>query len=372
MKIVTIVGARPQFIKAAAVSRAIAAHNAAVGQTGSSVLPTEDVIVHTGQHYDDNMSQVFFDQLAITAPRYNLGIGSHSHAAQTGAMLQAIEPALIEETPDWVLVYGDTNSTLAGALAARKLNLRVAHVEAGLRSFNRCMPEEINRVLADRISDLLFCPTETAVKNLRAEGIDHGIEQVGDVMYDASLFSRARARATSRILESLAIEPQGFVLATVHRVDNTDDAARLEGICRGLAQIARELPVIFAILPRTRKLLAQHQLQSHLARVRVIDPVPYFDMIRLEESARAICTDSGGVQKEAFFYAVPCITLRDETEWVETLEGGWNRLAGADPQAIVRCFAAGKPACAAGPDSFYGKGDAATRLVAILRREERP
>ncbi len=398
MKIVTIVGARPQFIKAAAVSRAIAAHNAAVGQasrpvrpdpdvrqggepassalldrnrlqtgqTGRSVLPIQDVIVHTGQHYDDNMSQVFFNQLEIPAPRYNLGIGSLSHAAQTGAMLQAIEPVLIEEKPDWVLVHGDTNSTLAGALAARKLNLRVAHVEAGLRSFNRRMPEEINRVLADRVSDLLFCPTETAVKNLRAEGIDHGVEQVGDVMYDASLFSRGRARSASRILESLGVEPQNFVLATVHRAENTDDAARLAGICAGLAQIAGEVPVIFAVHPRTRKLLAQHQLQSQLGPVRVIDPVPYFDMIRLEESARAICTDSGGVQKEAFFYAVPCITLRDETEWVETLAGGWNRLAGADPQAIARCFAAGKPAGTAGPDLLYGKGDAASQIVGLL------
>lgn len=361
MKIVTIVGARPQFIKAAAVSRAIAARNAASPR--SSI---EDVIIHTGQHYDDNMSQVFFDELAIPAPRHNLGIGSLSHAVQTGRMLQAIEPVLIEEKPDWVLVYGDTNSTLAGALAARKLNLRVAHVEAGLRSFNRRMPEEVNRVLADRISDLLLCPTQTAVRNLHAEGIERGVEQVGDVMFDASLFSRARARTASNILEALQVKPGQFVLATVHRAENTDDRERLAGICRGLAKIAAEVPVILALHPRTRKLLVQHGLDRALGAVRVIDPVPYFDMIRLEESARAICTDSGGVQKEAFFYGVPCITLRDETEWVETVEIGWNHLAGADAQKIDHCFKKGKPAGAAGPESFYGDGHAAEKIVALL------
>lgn len=367
MKIVTIVGARPQFIKAAAVSRAIDAHNAA-----HAARAIEEVILHTGQHYDDNMSQVFFDQLAIPAPRYNLNIGSLSHGAQTGRMLQGIEPVLQQEQPDWVLVYGDTNSTLAGALAARKLNLRVAHVEAGLRSFNRSMPEEINRVLADRISDLLFCPTETAVANLRAEGVARGIEQVGDVMYDASLFSREQARRSSTILERLRLEPRTFVLATVHRAENTDDAARLGGICDGLARVAERWRVVLALHPRTRRLLAESHSEARLGKVEIIEPVPYLDMIRLEESARAICTDSGGVQKEAFFYRVPCITLRDETEWVETVAAGWNTLVGADAQAIPRAVQTAERAPAEAANSFYGDGNAAGRIVEILLREERP
>lgn len=367
MKIVTIVGARPQFIKAAAVSRAIAAHNAARAERA-----VEEVILHTGQHYDDNMSQVFFDQLAIPAPRYNLSIGSLSHGAQTGRMLQGIEPVLQQEQPDWVLVYGDTNSTLAGALAARKLNLRVAHVEAGLRSFNRRMPEEINRVLADRISDLLFCPTETAVANLRAEGVARGIEQVGDVMYDASLFSREQARRSSTILERLRLEPRRFVLATVHRAENTDDAARLGGICDGLARVAERWRVVLALHPRTRRLLAESRSEARLGKVEVIEPVPYLDMIRLEESARAICSDSGGVQKEAFFYRVPCITLREETEWVETVAAGWNTLAGADAQAIARAAEAAERTPAEPANSFYGDGNAAGRIVEILLRETQP
>lgn len=361
-KWVTIVGARPQFVKVAAVSRALAAHNRA----SAVAAQIDDCIVHTGQHYDAGMSQVFFDELEIPAPRHNLGIGSGPHGEQTGRMLQAIERVLLDEKPDWTLVYGDTNSTLAGALAARKLNLRVAHVEAGLRSFNMRMPEEINRILADRISDLLFCPTTTAVANLRREGVTRGVEQVGDVMYDASLFSRERARKASRILETLKVTPGEFVLATVHRAENTDDPARLGGICDGLARVAERWPVVLALHPRTRKFLAENQFAARLGSVRVVDPVPYFDMIRLEESARAICTDSGGVQKEAFFYRVPCITLRDETEWVETVEAGWNRLTGADAQKIVAAVEAGKPARPAQADAFYGDGHAAEKIVARL------
>ena len=364
MKIVTIVGARPQFIKAAAVSRAVAVHNAS-----SANSAIEDVIVHTGQHYDDNMSQVFFDELAIPAPRYNLSIGSLSHGAQTGRMLQGIEPLLVEEKPDWVLVHGDTNSTLAGALTARKLNLNVAHVEAGLRSFNRRMPEEINRVLADRISDLLFCPTDTAVKNLRAEGMQRGIEQVGDVMYDASLFSREQARRKSRILERLKLEPRSFVLATVHRAENTDDPTRLSGICDGLARLAESWRVVLTLHPRTRRFLREANLEARLGKVEIVEPVPYLDMIRLEESARAICTDSGGVQKEAIFYRVPCVTLRNETEWVETVAAGWNTLVGADSAAMVRAVAAAGSAPPQPAASFYGDGNAAGRIVEILLRE---
>jgi UDP-GlcNAc3NAcA epimerase len=364
VKIFTIVGARPQFIKAAAVSRAIAACNAARADDR-----IEDVILHTGQHYDDNMSQVFFDQLAIPTPRYNLGIGSLSHGVQTGRMLQSIEPVLMQEQPQWVLVYGDTNSTLAGALAARKLNQRVAHVEAGLRSFNRRMPEEINRVLADRVADLLFCPTDTAVANLRAEGVERGIEQVGDVMYDASLFSREQARRSSSILERLQLAPRSFVLATVHRAENTDDPSRLAGICDGLARVAEKWRVVLALHPRTRRLLRESRSEARLGKVEVIEPVPYLDMIRLEESARAICTDSGGVQKEAFFYRVPCVTLRDETEWVETVTAGWNTLVGADAQAIPQAVEAADRLPSEPAVSFYGDGNAAGRIVEILLRE---
>jgi UDP-GlcNAc3NAcA epimerase len=361
VKVVTIAGARPQFVKVAAVSRAIAAHNSRHGRA------IEEILVHTGQHYDANLSQVFFDELEIPAPRYHLGIGSLPHGAQTGRMLAAIEPVLVEEKPDWVLVYGDTNSTLAGALAAKKLNLALAHVEAGLRSFNRRMPEEINRVLTDRISDALFCPTTTAVANLRAEGITRGVEQVGDVMYDASLFYRERARANSRVLETLGVEPKRFVLATVHRAENTDDPARLAEIVDGLAAAAESSGVVLALHPRTRKLIAQHGLAARLGRIQVIDPVPYLDMIRLEESARVIVTDSGGVQKEAFFFRVPCVTLREETEWVETVESGWNRLTPADAgriAAAVRDARAPEKTAA----EFYGDGDAAGKIAGYLAR----
>ena len=364
MKLVTVVGARPQFIKAAAISRAITAHNA-VHPKGC----IEDIILHTGQHYDENMSKVFFDELAIPEPHYNLGIGSLPHGAQTGRMLEAIERVLVEQRPDWVVVHGDTNSTLAGALAARKLNLLLAHVEAGLRSFNRRMPEEINRVLADHMADLLFCPTETAVRNLHAEDIEHGVRQVGDVMFDVALFFRENARASSRILETLALKPREFVLATVHRAENTDDKERLASICEGLASVANEAPVILALHPRTRKLLAQHRFESILGRVRLIAPVSYFDMIRLEESARAICTDSGGVQKEAYFFGVPCITLRDETEWVETVEAGWNTLIGADSAALVRAVKAAFDLSARVRPPFYGDGNAAGNIVKLLVRD---
>jgi UDP-GlcNAc3NAcA epimerase len=363
-KLVTIVGARPQFIKVAAVSRALAARARAGG-----VPVLDDCLVHTGQHYDANMSQVFFDELRIPAPRHHLGIGSAAHGEQTGRMLQAIERVLLEEKPACVLVYGDTNSTLAGALAARKLNLRVAHVEAGLRSFNMRMPEEVNRILADRISDWLFCPTPTAVANLHHEGITRGVENVGDVMYDASLFSREQARSTSRIMETLGVTPGQFVLATVHRAENTDDPARLAGIVAALARVAETSAVILALHPRTRRFLREQKLGGALGRVRVIDPVPYFDMIRLEESARAICTDSGGVQKEAFFYGVPCVTLRDETEWVETVAAGWNQLTGAHPERIVAAVAAGKPAGGPPAGGLYGDGRAADKILDRLCAE---
>jgi UDP-GlcNAc3NAcA epimerase len=362
LKIVTIVGARPQFIKAAGISRAIAEHNRGNGAR------IEEVIVHTGQHYDANLSQVFFEELDLPAPHYQLGVGSLPHGAQTARMLEAIEPVLLDERPNWVLVYGDTNSTLAGALAASKLGLPIAHVEAGLRSFNRRMAEEINRVVVDRVSDLLFCPTRTAVENLAREGATKGVFQVGDVMYDASLYYREHARALSRILERLGLAPKTFVLATIHRAENTDDAGRLGVILDGLSRVAEQVRVILAIHPRTRKSIAEHGLERRLGRIEVIDPVSYLDMIRLEETSRTICTDSGGVQKEAFFFRVPCVTLRDETEWVETVQCGWNQLVGAEPERIVRAALECQFPFRSDEDSFYGDGHACERIVEILTR----
>jgi UDP-GlcNAc3NAcA epimerase len=366
VKLVTIVGARPQFVKAVAVSRAISGRN-----RGNQDSPIEELIVHTGQHYDENLSQVFFDELEIPEPRYHLGVGSLPHGAQTGRMLAAIEPVLVKERPDWVLVYGDTNSTLAGALAAKKLNLMLAHVEAGLRSFNRRMPEEINRVLTDRISDALFCPTTTAVANLRHEGITGGVEQTGDVMYDASLYYRERARARSRVLDTLGLAPGRFALATVHRAENTDDPARLGEILAALAALTDDFRVVLALHPRTRKLIAQHALGSRLGSTQVIDPVSYLDMIRLEESARVIITDSGGVQKEAYFFRVPCVTLREETEWVETVESGWNRLAAADAKGIATAVREAR-APKQSSKNYYGDGDAAGKIADYLAAHTAP
>lgn len=327
-KIVTIVGARPQFIKAAAVSREILKHPGRI----------QEVMVHTGQHYDPNMSQVFFEELEIPAPHYNLEISGGTHGAMTGRMLEGIERILLEEKPDWVLIYGDTNSTLAGALAAAKLHIPVAHVEAGLRSFNMKMPEEINRILSDRVSTLLLCPTEVAVENLAREGITQGVHNVGDVMYDVALHYRERARNNSRILERLGISEKGFALATCHRAENTDDRGRLDSIFTALARIARDMPVVLPLHPRTRKLLRQFGLERKLESLIVVEPLPFLDMVALEQGAKVILTDSGGVQKEAFFYQVPCITMRDETEWMETVETGWNRIVGASLELILEAY----------------------------------
>lgn len=325
MKIVTIVGARPQFIKAAAVSRAIREHHA---------NEINEILVHTGQHFDANMSDVFFDELDIPRPKYNLEISGGGHGEMTGRMLEAVERVFVEEKPDWVLVYGDTNSTLAGALAAAKLHIPVAHVEAGLRSFNMRMPEEINRILTDRISNLLFCPTQTAVDNLSAEGCTQGVSNVGDVMYDVALFYRDQARQQSQILTHLKLGEGQFALATCHRAENTDDVKRLTGILEALSEVAQRLPVVLPIHPRAKKLISEFGLAHHLANLIVIEPLPFLDMVALEQAAKMILTDSGGVQKEAFFYSVPCITMRDQTEWVETVHLGWNCLVGASKQAI--------------------------------------
>jgi UDP-GlcNAc3NAcA epimerase len=358
MKIVTVVGARPQFIKAATVSRAF-----------SRARGFTELIVHTGQHYDDNLSDIFFRELEIPAPARHLGVGSGTHGAQTGRMLEAIEIVLLEETPNLVLVYGDTNSTLAGALAATKLHIPVAHVEAGLRSFNRRMPEEVNRVLTDHAADLLFAPTMAAVANLAAEGIDEGSTFLsGDVMYDAALFYAEKAESESTILEELGVAPGEYILATAHRAENTDDPVRLDAIFTGLASVASDLPVVMPLHPRTQAALREDGgFEDVLERIEVIPPAGYLDMVTLETNARLIVTDSGGVQKEAFFYGVPCMTLREETEWVELVDLGWNRLvAPTSPQAVRDGIKLAMAAGAGKPGQPYGDGHAAERIVRIL------
>jgi len=353
VKIVTVVGARPQFIKAAAVSRVI--RDQYIGQI-------EELLVHTGQHYDANMSKVFFEDLDIPEPKFNLEISGAQHGAMTGRMLEGLENILIAEKPDWVLIYGDTNSTLAGALAAAKLHIPVAHVEAGLRSFNMKMPEEINRILSDRVSTKLFCPTQAAVDNLKAEGIANGVHNVGDVMYDVALFYKKVAAERSKIRQQLGIEGGPFALATCHRAENTDDTARLTEILKGLSAISREMPVILPLHPRTRKIIDQYGLQGLLDQIIVIEPLAFLDMVTLEQTASVILTDSGGVQKEAFFYGVPCITMRDETEWVETVELGWNTLVGASAAAIEQAFMESKNITE--PQApVYGEGKAAQKIL---------
>lgn len=333
MKICTVIGARPQFIKAAVVSRAICASK-------SNII---EVIVHTGQHYDYEMSQVFFDQLNIPRPDYHLNVGSGLHGGQTGKMLTGIEDVLIKEKPDWVLVYGDTNSTLAGALAAAKLHIKIAHVEAGLRSFNRKMPEEINRILTDHVSTILFAPTPTAIKNLKDEGISNGVSLVPDVMEEALFTSLPIAEAISGILKKLELTERKYALATIHRAENTDDTSRLKDILLSLIKISEEVPVVLPLHPRTRAIIASnHELLAlnpeRLVNFNIIDPVSYLDMIMLEAHAKVILTDSGGMQKEAMWLQVPCITMRDETEWVETVESGWNNVCGADLKNILNCY----------------------------------
>ena len=358
LSILSIVGARPQFVKAAAVSRAI-----------GGVSGLTETLVHTGQHYDENMSDVFFEELEISRPHYNLAIGSGTHGAQTGRMLAAIEEILMKTSPDWVLVYGDTNSTLAGALASTKLHIPIAHIEAGLRSYNRQMPEEINRILTDHAADLLFAPTETAVKNLLREGMAATkIQLVGDVMYDTALFYGSKAEQNSSILEKLHVSPGGYVLATIHRAENSDDPARLKTILEGLGLVAREMPVIFPVHPRTRSNLEKSGLLDSVARqLQVTQPLGYLDMIMLEKHAALVATDSGGVQKEAYFYEVPCMTLRYETEWVELVESGWNRLVPPDDAAAILSTARESLGCKGMRTGLYGDGNAARKIVSVLQ-----
>ena len=375
IRILTVLGARPQFIKAAAVSRAINDRN-----------NIEEIIVHTGQHFDSNMSDVFFEQLDIPSPHHNLHIAGLGHGAMTGRMLEGIEKLVREELPDWVLVYGDTNSTLAGALAAAKLHIPVAHVEAGLRSHNVSMPEEINRVLADRLSSLLLCPTETAVKNLNKESFPfptlrsrsyriatgkplndetpvaaqhQRIVNTGDVMFDAVRHYEARVKAEID-LDIFGVQHRDYALCTIHRQENTDDPKRLSSILTALRKIAALQPVVLPLHPRTRAKLAQRS--NALDGLTVLDPLPYLEMQRLQMSASVILTDSGGIQKESFFHGVPCITLREETEWVETVDAGWNQLVGADADCIVNAWHGAREPTGQ-TNNFYGDGFAAEKII---------
>jgi UDP-GlcNAc3NAcA epimerase len=349
MKVVTVIGARPQFIKAAAVSRELRKRH-------------QELLVHTGQHYDYKMSGIFFDGLDLPMPDVNLEVGSSSHGCQTGAMLSKIEEVLVAERPDWMLVYGDTNSTLAGALAASKLSIPVAHVEAGLRSFNRRMPEEINRVVADHLSNVLLCPSQTAVDNLANEGIQSNVHLVGDVMLDVLNWARARTAGVANGIDRLGLEKGRYVLATIHRAENTDDNARLAGILEALNALAE--PVVFPVHPRTRKIIGNvnGRLGSH---VHLVDPVGYLEMVATSAAARVILTDSGGLQKEAYWLGVPCVTLRDETEWVETVAAGWNILVGSDRRRILDAARHFAPTGAR--PSLYGDGAAAARCVDLLQ-----
>ena len=363
--IVSILGARPQFIKAAVVSRALAAHGG-----------VRERLLHTGQHYDAQMSDVFFDELEIPAPEWNLGIGSGPHGQQTGRMLEAIEEVLTTTRPDWVLVYGDTNSTLAGALAAAKLHIPVAHVEAGLRSFNRSMPEEINRIVTDHVASLLFAPTPTAMAHLAREGVARAqCHLVGDVMYDSVLHLAPRASERSEALARERLQPGSYVLATVHRAENTDSPERLGHILAGLAAVASEVPVVLPLHPRTRAILSEQGPGPERAPgLRLIDPVGYLDMLALERGAKLVVTDSGGVQKEAFFQRVPCLTLRHETEWTELVEAGWNRLvppvsAEAVEAALREALARARPGEPA--QAMYGGGAAGEAIARLIARAPR-
>lgn len=355
MKIVTVVGARPQFIKASMLSRLF--------QKDPNI---KEILVHTGQHYDANMSDIFFDQLKIPKPDYNLGIGSGTHGNQTGRMLSEIESILFKEEPNIVLVYGDTNSTLAGSLAASKLHIPIAHVEAGLRSFNKKMPEEINRLLTDHLSTWLFCPTKTAQNNLKREGIKDRVFITGDIMYDAVLHFKSEALKHSTLFRRLNLDKKDYYLATIHRAENTDRMDRLQTLLTVLSQLDR--PVVLPLHPRTKKKIEHWNLESMItaSHIHTIEPLNYFDMLALESEAKMILTDSGGVQKEAYMLQVPCITLRDETEWIETVEAKWNSIVGAsDHQKILKEISAKKE-----PDSYpmlFGDGKTSEKIYRIIR-----
>ncbi len=353
MKIATVVGARPQFIKAAALSRELSAHGFA------------NIVIHTGQHYDYGMSRIFFEELDLPEPDVHLGIGSGFQGLQTGRMLEAIEGVLMDSNPDITIVFGDTNTTLAAALAACKIYIPVAHIEAGLRSYNRRMPEEINRVLTDHVSSLLFCPGSNAVENLKREGIIRGVHCVGDIMFDALKHIKdvIDESDATRVLSKLNISPGKYLLCTIHRAVNTDDTKKLSGILDALNRLGE--PIVFPLHPRTVRAIdkLEHRFASN---VKIIDPVGYRDMLVLEKNARKILTDSGGIQKEAYWLEIPCITLRDETEWPETIEQGWNILVGADTEKIIHAVRDFQPGAA--HPTLYGNGDCAESCVQIIRR----
>ncbi len=390
LKIVTIIGARPQFIKAAVVSRAIQTSN-------KKEKKIQEILVHTGQHYDYLMDRVFFEELQLPKPDYHLGVGSGSHARQTGMMLERIETVLLKEKPEIAIVYGDTNSTLAGALAAAKLNIPVAHVEAGLRSYNRDMPEEINRLLTDHLSSFLFCPTPQAVRNLLKEGIKDGkgkvVKNVGDVMYDSVLYYSKIAEEKSTILRKLNLcfltpnscterfpvvgsyrqtvpyPTPNYYLATLHRAENTDNPKKLKSILKALNEIGKNTPVILPLHPRTRKMIKVHGFLNDTRRIHLIDPVSYLNMLKLEKNAKSILTDSGGVQKEAYWFKVPCFTLREETEWVETVKIGWNILTGTENQKIleeVRLLEKRRPPKKR--PGVFGDGKAGEKILHVIIR----
>ena len=356
MKIMTIVGARPQFVKAAVISRLIA-----------SSPDIEEILVHTGQHYDHNMSDVFFEEMRIPRPDYNLAVGGKTHGAMTGQMLEKIEELMLKIKPDWTLVYGDTNSTLAGALSAVKLHIPVGHVEAGLRSFNRKMPEEINRLMTDHISDLLFCPSNVSVNLLQNEKVDKSkIHNVGDVMYDAILFYQNFAEPTANTEKIISQNPKYF-LTTLHRAENTDDKQRLSSILQALKEIGRSTPIVLPLHPRAKKYVEQFGL--NLDGINVIEPVGYFDMISLLKNCQGVLTDSGGLQKEAYFMEKPCITLRDETEWVETVESGCNFVVGARKDAILEASAQVFTKDFNFSQKLYGSGQAGENILSVLQKQ---
>lgn len=370
MKIVHIVGARPQFIKMATVIRAIDKYDRL------AKLKLNSIIAHTGQHYDENMSEIFFRQLNIPKPDYNLGIGSASHGSQTAEMIERIEKVLIKERPDLVLLYGDTNSTLAGAIATSKIKYydrgrmerpSIAHIEAGLRSYNKSMPEEINRVLTDHLSDLLFCPTETAVKNLKREGITEGVYNVGDVMYDSILYNFRLVKNKSAILKNLKLISKKYYLVTIHREENTVNINRLKEILKAISSL--NLPVIFPVHPRTQKIISRFKLK--IDNVKLLPPISYMDMLILEKYASIILTDSGGVQKEAYFLKVPCITLRDKTEWTETVNLGWNIVTEVDRNKILESIYKIHRIPKRYTKNLYGDGKSAERIVKIISKKLR-
>ena len=356
MKIITVIGARPQFVKAATVSRAIKQHNI----NNDSFI--EEQIIHTGQHYDANMSDIFFEEMDIPKPKHTLGIGGGTHGAMTGRQIEKIEEILLEEKPDYVLVYGDTNSTLAGALAAVKLHIPIVHVEAGLRSFNMAMPEEVNRILTDQISSTLFCPTQTAVNNLQNEGFnnrDCKIYNVGDVMYDAAMYYAPKSEKPKQ----LTINDKGFALVTIHRAENTDDPERLSSIIQALNEISKSMPLVCPLHPRTQKLINELDLRFN---ANILAPVGYFEMIWLLQNCSSVLTDSGGLQKEAYFFNKACITMRDQTEWVELVETGVNTLVGANINEIIKGFETIKNTNIDSSQSLYGQADAAFKIIEKL------